>query len=121
MPVIELSSERFQETVKGSGIVLIDCWASWCKACEEFAPVFEVVAGKHPDHTFAKLDTEAESELVETLGISHIPTLLLYRDGVLLFKQPGYFPEAGLDDIVTQAENLDMEQVRADIAAAGGS
>jgi thioredoxin 1 len=101
-------------------VVLVDCWAEWCGACREFAPVFDRVAARYPEHAFAKLDTGAEEELVSSLGISHIPTLMLFRDGVLLFKQPGYLDDEGLDDILAQAASLDMDLVRAEIAADQG-
>ena len=116
MAVIDLNSENFDSTVKSDGITLIDCWADWCKACKPFTPIFERVADKYSKHTFGKLDTKAEDKLVSNLGVQHIPTLLLYRDGVLLFQQPGYFEEDELENIISQAETLDMDVVRAEIA-----
>jgi thioredoxin 1 len=115
MATLDVTEESFSDVVTGGGIVVVDCWASWCGACKTFAPVFERVAGKHPGHTFAKLDTQREKSLVKDLEIENIPTLLLYRDGLLLFKQPGYYEEEELDDIVKQAESLDMDEVRAGI------
>ena len=111
--LLNLTSENFKETISGEGIVLIDCWAAWCNACKEFQPVFEEVAGKYPDHTFAKLDTQAEEDLVKSLEVEHIPTLLLFKEGIMLFKQPGYFDLKGLDDILAQAQSIDMNEVRA--------
>jgi thioredoxin 1 len=117
---IELTSENFVPTVEREGIVLVDCWARWCAACKPFAPVFERVAERHPGHTFGKIDTQAETKLTERLGVDHVPSLLLYRDGILVFRQPGYFDEEQLDDVVRQAESLDMDEVRAHIAAENG-
>lgn len=117
MAIVNLSKDNFDSTVTGGGIVLVDCWAAWCGACKTFGPVFERVAERHPNHTFGKIDARKERELVNQLGIEHIPALLLFRDGILLFRQPGYFDEAKLDDILSQAESLDMELVLADMAA----
>lgn len=117
MAVVDLTGENFKSTVEKDGIVLLDFWASWCDACKPFAPVFEKVAAKHPLHTFGKVDTQQEKDLVSKLGVDHIPTLLLYRDGILVFRQPGYFSEEQLDDIVRQAESLDMDEVRSHIAS----
>ena len=114
---IDLNSENFESTVKKDGIVLVDCWASWCKACKPFAPIFERVAAKLSQHTFGKIDTQSEKDLVSKLGVDHIPTLLLYRDAILVFRQPGYFNEEQLEDIVRQAESLDMNEVRSHIAS----
>ena len=114
---VSLSESNFSETVQKEGIALVDCWASWCKACKEFQPVFEATAKRHPTHRFAKLNTQEEKKLVESLGINHIPTLMLFRDGLLLFKQPGYFDENGLNDIIAQGESLDMEEVKAAMVA----
>jgi len=115
MAVVELNRANFERTVSSRGIVMVDCWADWCAACKDFGPVFERAAEKHPEHTFGKLDTESEKELVSDLKIEHIPTLVLYRDGIMLFLQPGYFEEEKLDDIVRQAESVDMNEVRAHI------
>jgi thioredoxin 1 len=117
LAVIDLNLDNFESTVNSGGIVLVDCWATWCKACKPFTPIFERVAAKHSQHTFGKLDTQAEDKLVTKLGVQHIPTLLLYREGILLFQQPGYFEEEELDSIISQAEALDMDVVRAEIAA----
>ena len=117
MPVVELNEENFERTVTSSGIVMVDCWASWCAACRDFGPVYERVAEKHPEHTFGKLDTEKEKGITSKLALEHIPTLVLYRDGILLFLQPGYFEEDKLEDVVRQAEALDMDEVRSHIEA----
>jgi thioredoxin 1 len=110
-----LTEDNFESVVDNKGIVLIDCWAPWCGACKTFEPVFEHVAEKYPDHKFGKINTQDEEKLVSALGIENIPTLLLYRDGILLFRQPGYFEEEKLEEIVNQAESLDMDDVRAQI------
>jgi thioredoxin len=118
MAMIPLDEENFEGSVSAGGIVLVDCWAGWCGACETFRPVYEKVAAKHPEITFGSLDTGAEKSLVSKLGIEHIPTLLLYRDGILLFQQPGYYEEGEMEDILQQAETLDMDLVRSEIVAA---
>jgi len=115
MNVQELGKDSFANLVSRGGVVLVDCWAAWCGACAEFQPVFERVAGDYPQHTFAKLDASKEADLIKELGIEHIPALLLYRDGLLLFRQPGYYEEHVLRDIIGQAESLDMDLVRADM------
>ncbi|MCU0692124.1 MAG: thioredoxin family protein [Polyangiaceae bacterium] len=120
MTVVDITADNFRDSIEGSQIVLIDCWAPWCGACKDFASVFETVADRHPEHTFGKLDTESNAKLVEALGISHIPTLVLYRDGIMLFNQRGYLDEEPLDDIVRQAESLDMNEVRAHLAKKDG-
>ena len=121
MATIELSAETFESTVDGDGIVLVDLWAEWCGPCKMFGPIFEEASEKHPDITFAKVDTEAEQALAGSLGVMSIPTLMMFRDGVLLFNQAGALPEAALEDLIKQAEGLDMEQVRAEIEAAEAS
>jgi len=98
-------------------VTLIDCWASWCGACASFEPIYQRIAKRHPEHTFSKLDAQDEKKLVKELGIEHIPSLLVYREGILLFRQPGYYSEEELENIVQQAESLDMNEVRAHIAA----
>jgi thioredoxin 1 len=115
MAIIELTSDNFVETVSRRGITLVDCWAEWCGGCKTFTPVFEQVAEKYPQHTFGSLDTQAEETISAKLEIKHIPTLLLYRDGLLLFHQPGNFGERELEDIVKQAEALNMDEVRSAI------
>jgi thioredoxin 1 len=117
MSIIHLNSKNIGEFASGDKIVLIDCWAEWCGACQEFDPVFKKVAEKFPAHTFAKLDTVAEKELVAKLGIEHTPTLILFRGEYLLFQQPGYFEEEKLEDIIKQAESVDMDEVRSHFEA----
>jgi thioredoxin 1 len=114
---VEITKENFQQTVEKDGIVLLDWWAAWCGPCRSFAPTFEKAAKAHPDITFGKIDTEAQPELAGSFQIRSIPTLMILRDKVLLFSQPGALPEAGLEDLIKQVRALDMDKVRAEIAA----
>jgi len=117
MATIDLTSDAFEETVLGDGIVLVDFWAEWCGPCKSFAPVFEAASEQHPDISFTKIDTEAEQQIAGALEIRSIPTLMIFRDGVQLFSQPGALPAHALEDIIDQVKALDMDQVRAEIAA----
>ncbi|NIP43939.1 MAG: thioredoxin family protein [candidate division Zixibacteria bacterium] len=115
MSLVNLTKANFNEMLTESEILVIDCWASWCAACKGFQPVFEKVAEKFPDYTFAKLDTQDQKEVTTNLEVSHIPTLIIFRDEIMLFRQPGYLDEAGLEDVLNQAAGLDMDKIRAHI------
>ncbi|MBM4827053.1 MULTISPECIES: thioredoxin [Actinomycetes] len=113
---VELTKENFDQTVTDNEFVLIDFWAEWCGPCKQFAPVYEKAAEDNPDLVFGKVDTEAQPELAQAFGIQSIPTLMIVRDQVAVFAQPGALPEAALTDVIGQARKLDMDQVRQQIA-----
>ncbi|MEU8777203.1 thioredoxin family protein [Streptomyces sp. NPDC048606] len=117
MATVELTKENFDRTVSENPFVLIDFWAGWCRPCLQFAPVYEKAAEANPDLLFAKVDTEAQQELAAAFQITSIPTLMIVRDQVAVFAQPGALPEAALTDLIGQARALDMDEVRAKIAA----
>ncbi|GGZ83944.1 thioredoxin [Streptomyces echinoruber] len=114
---VELTKENFDQTVTENDFVLIDFWASWCGPCRQFAPVYEKAAEENPDLVFAKVDTEAEPELAAAFNIQSIPTLMIVRDRVAVYAQPGALPEAALTDLIGQARRLDMDEVRREVAA----
>ncbi len=116
MATIELTAETFDDTVTKNDIVLVDWWASWCGPCRAFAPVFESAADRNPDLVFGKVDTEANQELAGAAGIQSIPTLMIFRENVLVFAQPGALPESALDDVISQVRALDMDAVHAAVA-----
>jgi thioredoxin 1 len=117
MATTALDIETFDDTVSGDGIVLVDFWASWCGPCRNFAPIFEAAAEEHPDIVFAQVDTEANQELSGGLGIRSIPTLMIFRDGILLFSQAGALPAPALGSLIEQTRALDMDEVRAKLDA----
>ena len=117
MATINLTNETFESTVLESGTVLVDFWAAWCGPCRMFAPTFEKASEAHPDIVFAKVDTEAERDLAGAANITSIPTLMAFRDGILVFSQPGALPPASLEQLITAVQDLDMDEVRAQIAA----
>lgn len=115
MATVEITEQNFESTVE-KGIVVLDFWAAWCGPCRAFAPTFEAASEKHQDIVFGKIDTEAQQNLAGSFGIRSIPTLMVFRDGILLFGQPGALPPAALEEIIGKVRALDMDKVRAEIA-----
>ncbi|MET7421260.1 thioredoxin [Dactylosporangium sp. NPDC005555] len=120
MATVELTAENFAEKVGGEGITLVDFWAEWCGPCRAFAPTFEKASENNPDLIFGKVDTEAQQELAMEFQIRSIPTLMIVRDGVAVFSQPGMLREQQLESLIQQVRELDMDEVRAQIAATSG-
>jgi len=116
MATVPLTHDTFGQTVRDNQIVLVDFWAAWCGPCRMFAPVFETASKSHPDIVFAKVDTEAERSLAGAAGITSIPTLMAFREGVLVFSQPGALPAAALEQVISAVRQLDMDEVRAAVA-----
>jgi len=116
-PTVEVTDSNFKEVVEKEGLVLIDWWAPWCGPCRAFGPTYEKVAGRHPDVTFAKVNTEEQQSLAASFQIMSIPTLMILRDRILLFSQPGALPEAALEELIQKARDLDMDKVKAEVDA----
>jgi thioredoxin 1 len=116
MAVVELNQQNFEATITGNAMVIVDFWAPWCQPCTAFAPVFEAVSGKHPDVVFAKVNSDTEQAIAAHFGIRSIPMLILFREQVIVFMQAGALPASALEDLITQAKALDMDQVRREIA-----
>lgn len=116
MSTVEITAENFASTVEKPGIVLLDWWAAWCGPCRTFGPIFEAASAKNPDLVFGKIDTDAQPQLAGAFSIRSIPTLMIFRDGVLLFSQAGALPAHALEDLVAKVREVDMAEVRRKIA-----
>jgi thioredoxin len=116
MATIDLTKDNFEEVVTGNDMVIIDFWAPWCGPCRGFAPVFEAASEKYPDIVFAKINSDEEQELAGHFGIRSIPTLMIFREKVILYSEAGALPASGLDSVISQARELDMAKVHAEIA-----
>ena len=121
MATVELTTENFEETLSGSGITLVDFWAAWCGPCRMFGPIFEKASERHGDVVFGKVDTEAQPALAGAFNISSIPTLMIARDGVVVYAEAGALPEAALEDLIGKARALDMDEVRRQVAQASSA
>ncbi len=117
MSTLDITSANFETTVDTNEIVVLDAWAAWCGPCKAFAPIFEAASDRHPDVIWGKLDTEAQPELASAFGIRSIPTLMVFRQGILLFSQAGMVPANVLDELITKVRDVDMDDVRKQIAS----
>ncbi len=116
MPTIELTQENFDDIIQNNNLVLIDFWASWCGPCKTFGPIFEAASDRHTDIAFAKVDTEAQRQLAGDYQIRSIPTLMIFKENIIIFNQAGMLPVQALEDVIGKAKSLDMDMVRAEIA-----
>lgn len=121
MSTVALTKDTFEDALTGSDIVLVDWWATWCGPCRAFAPVFEQASEQHGDITFGKIDTEDQQDLAAAAEITSIPTLMAFRDGILVFRQPGALPASALEQVISAVRELDMDEVRAEIARQGSN
>lgn len=116
MATVTLTQENFEQTISAGGIVLVDFWATWCGPCRQFGPIFEEASEKYPDIVFGKVDTDDQQQMAMAAQITSIPTLMVFRDGIVVFRQSGALPLSALEDLISQVQNLDMDEVRKQIA-----
>ncbi|MEN9970018.1 MAG: hypothetical protein RLZZ229_226 [Actinomycetota bacterium] len=120
MATVNLTAETFGDAVVHDGITIVDFWADWCGPCKQFGPIFEEASGNHPDVRFAKVDTEDQKQLAGEAGISSIPTLMVFREGILLYNRAGALPAPSLNELIETVKGLDMDEIRKEIEAQGG-